>query len=82
MEWRVAKAMMRISCRGRTSRERGMVLLDALFAVLILLIGIAAAAGTVRIASQAIHRYGSAIEQTLARRNTIARTTTEFDRSQ
>ncbi|MFW6293720.1 MAG: hypothetical protein ACOC7V_15545 [Spirochaetota bacterium] len=63
---------MRTSSPGRTRREGGYLLLDALLAVVILLVAIGAAALTARAAAGAMVRQAERLHELVERRNELA----------
>jgi hypothetical protein len=73
---------MRISSPGRTKREGGFVLLDAILATLILLVGIAATMLTIRTLAGAAVRQAERLEQTLDQRSRNAEFTIIYTREE
>ncbi len=70
---------MRTSSRGRTRSHNGYVMLDGLFAVAILLVGISAATATVRGVTRTVVRASTALEEFVEAQNEWARGVIEFD---
>jgi hypothetical protein len=73
---------MRTSSRGRTRREGGFILLDAILAALILLIGIGATMLTIRGLLAVSVRQAERSEQLVAQRNRNAQLAITFAREE